>query len=333
MPTSAFGHALETLHDGLSTLQRGTGFVPLPCPLTETAIEVTPVGALALVRITRRFQNVEDTSIEAVLTMPVAFDAVVTGLSISVGGKTLVAHARNKDEARATFEGAIDRGKLAVLHEEILRGVHMLSVANLGPGADVTVTQEIATPLTRLTSGGLLRLPMTVGALYGASPLQPADDLVSSPAIRHLARLVLASGRADLVGRGVGLQAGSAVEVPLDAAIELLFHEVKADEIIGTDANGRAVRIDVSPAVDDGRMLDLAILVDRSGSTASSAGDALSIHQAMAQGLAASLNRMGHDDQFGLWQFNGDCQFLGAASGWASSKIVKNLAGPEGGTE
>ena len=333
MPNFAFGHALETLHDGLSTFLQGTGFAPLPCPLTGTEIEVTPIGALALVRITRRFQNVEDGPIEAVLTMPVAFDAVVTRLSVMVGDKKLTAHAQDRDEARATYEAAIDCGKLAVLHEEVLRGVHMLSVANLGAGAEVAVTQEIATPLTRLTSGALLQLPMTVGALYGASPLHPADDLVSSPGIVHVASLVLASGRAELVGRGIILREGSAVDLPLDSVIELRFDAVADGQNTAADAYGRAVRIDIQPVVESEGFLDLAVLVDRSGSTSAPASDVLTVHQAMAQGLAVTLSGVRGDDRFGLWQFDDDCEFLGAATGPESALLAQKLDEPRGGTE
>ena len=110
MPTSVFGHAIETLHDGLTTFRQDSRFVPAPCPLTGTDIHVTPIGAFAAVRIKRRFRNVEDAPIEAVLTMPVAFDAVVTGLSVVVGDRTLTARALAKDAARANYEVAIDRG-------------------------------------------------------------------------------------------------------------------------------------------------------------------------------------------------------------------------------
>lgn len=333
MPTSAFGHALETLHDGLTTFRQDSRFVPSHCPLTGTEIHVTPIGPFASVRITRRFRNVEDAPIEAVLTMPVAFDAVVTGLSVIVGDRTLIARAQAKDTARGTYEDAIDRGKLAILHEEVLRGVHMLSVANLDAGAEVMVTHEIAMPLTRLTSGALLRLPMTVGALYGTSPLSPVDDLVSSSAIVHEASLLLDSGRAELVGRGIFLRAGSAVDLPLDSAIELRFDAVADGKVSGTDAIGRAVSIEIQPAVDSDGFLDLAILVDRSGSTGAPVGDALSVHQAMAQGLAATLIGVRGDDRFGLWQFDNDCQFLGAATGPESAQLVSKLDGPRGGTE
>lgn len=333
MPATAFGHALETLHDGLTIVHQGEGMLPLPCPLTATDIHVTPIGALALVRIERRFRNGEDAPIEVVLTMPVAFDAVVTGLSVMVDARNLTATVQAKDTARATYEDAIDRGKLAILHEEVLRGVHMLSVANLAPKAEVMVTHEFAMPMTRLTGGALLRLPMTVGVLYGASPLCPADDLVSSTAIRHTAHLVLATGHAELLGRGTTLRAGIPMDLPLDSAIELRFDSVEGGRVVGADAYGRRLSVDVQSAPESDGQLDLAILVDRSGSTGAPAGDALTVHEAMTQGLADGLRTLRGNDHIGLWQFDDECQFLGAATGPAVAHIVQKLEEPQGGTE
>ena len=70
------------------------------------------------------------------------------------------------EEARETYEDAISEGKTAVLHEELLRGVHALSVGNLAPGAMIEVTTRWADTLRKVeTSCGRLRIPMTVGTL------------------------------------------------------------------------------------------------------------------------------------------------------------------------
>ena len=51
---------------------------PIPVPLRKTDIKVTIDGGLATVRTTRCITNAEDIPIEAILTFPVGFDAVVT---------------------------------------------------------------------------------------------------------------------------------------------------------------------------------------------------------------------------------------------------------------
>ena len=131
-----FGHSLADLTDGVTVFRQGVG---KPMPLTSTSIDIDITAGLALVVTTRRFSNVEDVPIEAILTMPVGFEAVVTGLSATVDGRKLRAVAQPKVVARASYEAAIDEGIMAVLHEEALRGIHVLSIGQLAPGKEVEV--------------------------------------------------------------------------------------------------------------------------------------------------------------------------------------------------
>ena len=76
MQAAAFGHQIENLHEGLTVFHEGSGrFIPMQS--TNISIEIT--SGVATVRTQRVFRNSEDVSIEAVLTMPVGFDAVVAG--------------------------------------------------------------------------------------------------------------------------------------------------------------------------------------------------------------------------------------------------------------
>jgi hypothetical protein len=116
-----------------------------PIPLVATEIKVGIQGGLAVVTTERQFRNRESDPIEAMITFPVPVDAVLVGLRARVGGKEVISRARRRDEAREVYEDALDRGKAAVLHEEILRGVHMLSVGQLPGGTEVTVISTWAT--------------------------------------------------------------------------------------------------------------------------------------------------------------------------------------------
>lgn len=112
-----FGHRLEELTDGVTVFRDGVG---KPMPLISTDFDIEISSGLAVVITTRTFCNREDVPIEAVLTMPVGFNAVVTGLSAQIDGRRLRAVAKSKTVARARYESAIDSGKMAVLHEEVL---------------------------------------------------------------------------------------------------------------------------------------------------------------------------------------------------------------------
>jgi hypothetical protein len=134
-----------------------------PIPLVATSFDVEVDGGLVTVRTKRVFRNHEDESIEATITFPVPVHAVLFELEACIDGRTVTACARRRVRAREVYEDAIERGKAAVLHEEVLHGVHMLSVAHIGPGVEIDITSTWAAPLSYIGSRGQIRIPLTVG--------------------------------------------------------------------------------------------------------------------------------------------------------------------------
>ena len=330
MQSTALGHRLETLYDGLTTFREGE---PVTAPLVATTISIRVVSGLAFVRTTRSFRNTEENPIEAVMTFPVGFDAVVTGLAATIDGRRMVGVAKERAEARETYEAALDEGKMSVLHEEALRGIQILSVGALPSGAEVLVELEQAVPLADVDGIPFLRLPMTAGQLYGTSPLLPSDDLVVAD-VQHVAALSVTvdAGRAMLHRQP--LVPGQTLEILLDSAVELRIEGGSFGKLVGRAADGRTVTLSMQPIGSSDAALDLHVIVDRSGSTNSLVKDqSISVWQAMRDGLAAELATMRETDHVALWQFDSDCQFLGTASGPACAKLVENLEGPRGGTE
>lgn len=75
---------------------------------------------------------------------------------------------------------------MAVLHEEVLRGIHQITLGHLAPGREVKITSKWAMPLAvSATGGGLLHIPVTVGDIYGRSPLADVDDLCHGEGLEH----------------------------------------------------------------------------------------------------------------------------------------------------
>lgn len=266
-----FGHLLEDLNDGVTVFREGAG---KPMPLASTDIDIEITSGLAVVVTTSKFSNAEDVPIEAILTMPVGFNAVVTGLSAKIDGRKLRAIAKAKEAARDDYEAAIDEGKMAILHEEALRGIHVLSVGQLAPGKEVEVELRMVMALALSEGGPFLRLPMTAGQLYGSSPLQPADDLVTDGLVRHEANVIIRTdaGVPDLLGYGP-ITADGSVKITLDRAIEIVVQGGRFGTVTGVSADGHQVRIDLRPQATTERNLKLAVLVDRSGSTSSAVGN------------------------------------------------------------
>lgn len=171
---TAFDHSIATLREGLNAIAEGQ---PEPMPLKETRFDVDVEKGLAVIRTTRVFSNPYRRAIEAIFTFPVPFEGVLTALSAEIDGRQFNAAAKAKIEARDDYEEAVSQGKMAILHEEPLRGLHMLSIGQLASGKTVRIDTEMVMPLATTGSTPFLKLPLVVGEIYGSSPFLPADDV------------------------------------------------------------------------------------------------------------------------------------------------------------
>jgi hypothetical protein len=332
MQEIAFGHALETLHEGLTVFLEGRG---TSMSMKSTNIDVDIKAGIAVTRITRIFKNDEDVSIEAILTMPVAFDAVVTGLEAMIDGRRLLAASKAKEEARETYESAVDSGKMAILHEEALRGVHVLSIGQLGAGKEVSIVIETVAPLMQLTGSCFLRIPTTVGAVYGSSPFLPADDLMTSARVKLVATLRIKADAGQIsLSDGSTPRANEPIEVTLDKSIEISLSKASFGKTVAMSATGHPITMSVQPIKSSDNHLNMAILVDRSGSMGLALPhSAVSKWDAVREGLAYALKDLNPSDQIGMWQFDNECQFLGQESGGSSASLSGLVEEPAGGTK
>ena len=310
-----------------------------PIPLLSTAFDVTLEGGLALVTTKRVFRNVETVSIEATITFPVPVRATLFALEARIDGRLLKARAERRRAARASYEDALGRGKSALLHEEVLRGVHMLSVGHIPPGAEIEVTSNWVTTLAWLGARAHLRIPLTVGDIYGRSSLPDADDLLHGGATGVAELAVHCANGVPSLGGG-SLDAGRA-QVALDRPIDLFVTGASPQTLHGKAADGREVVMSIRPQASVDRGLDVALLLDVSGSMGSastSRGQGRTKHQAMVDGLAAIAGRLGEADAVDLWSFNDTLRHVGSTGsgsrpGQALSALVGRLAAPQGGTE
>lgn len=303
-----------------------------PIPLIATRIDVRIRGGLALVSTERLFRNDEAESIEATITFPVPVQATLTGLKARIGDRLLTAVAQAKIAARATYEAAIDGGKTAILHEEALRGVHILSVGHIPPGVEIAVTSLWAAPLGLLGDTPGLRIPTTVGDIYGRSPLSDSDDLIAGP-VRHNATLTVTadSGIPLLAGRTVG----DAVAVRLNAPIDITLRDWQPRELAGVAADGRKVTLSIRPAPVGEAAIDAELLADNSGSMSerADAGADVTKHQAMLRGLGAADAFLRPEDRIRLWAFASRPRMIGAVAGAGLSRLLRQFPEPGESTE
>jgi hypothetical protein len=308
-----------------------------PIPLVATRLDVTIRGGLARVTTERTFRNAEPQSIEATMTFPVPVDATLCALSARIDGHTLTAIAQARKEARETYESAVDQGKAAVLHEELLKGIHMLSVAHVRPGATIVVIDTWTAPLAFMGGTAQLRIPTTVGDIYGRSPLAPSDDLVTGDVVHEATiRVVCEDGVATIARAGTATEAGHTIS--LDAPIDIMVSGFTPRALEGIAADGRRVTLYIEPAPVAEASLDIDLLFDRSGSmnerVSSDRGATTTKFSVAQSGLTAAVNaHFKPMDRMRLWEFNDAVHRVGEASGMACTRLIAALRGPDGGTE
>jgi hypothetical protein len=328
---------LPTTVDPLHALIAG-GFVSgtrHPIPLVATRFDVDLHHGLAIVAATRIFRNAEKSSIEATITFPMPVHAVLFNLEARIDGRLLKARAQRKSEARGTYEGAIERGKTAVLHEEVLRGVHMLSVGHVPAGAEIEVSATWTMTVTNLNGRTQLRIPLTVGDIYGRSGLPDSDDFAcGGPVQTAELRVQCRDGEVSLLG---GRLIDGRAQVPLNAPIDLEVNGWTPGELRARAADGREVVLRVEPASSGDAEINVAVLIDHSGSMGeicSSDNRSMTKHQSVLAGLQTIAARIGHSDVIDLWEFDDAHRQVGSARGRnALQSIIGRLREPAGGTE
>ncbi len=318
-----------------------------PMPLAETSFDVTIEAGLAVVETKRLFRNVEKHAIEAALTFPVPIHATFFHLEAEIEGRKLIACAKGKTEARKDYEGAIERGKATALHEELLPGIHLLSVANIKPGAEISVTSRWVMPLLFDGTFGHLRIPLTVGEVYGCSGLSDADELISGGKVQKARLTVHADTNSVMLGRGTQARAletgiGGSTDVPMDVPIDLSVPAWSPRSLQGSMKNGIRAALQLTPAASKEDALSVAILLDKSGSMAGRCSSNLSLttHEATRTALGEIADTLRDQDVIDLWEFDTRPSLVGTAFTGGDGKtttarlkgMARNLSEPAGGT-
>ena len=265
--------------------------------------------------------------------MPV--HAVLFDLEARIDGRTLKARAQRKVAARETYEEAIERGKTAVLHEEVLRGVHMLSIGHIPPGEEIEVSATWAMTLSNVNGSARLRIPLTVGDIYGRSGLPDSDDLRHGGPVQTGELTVRCrDGQVRLLG---GRLIEDKSSIPLNAPIDLDVSGWTPADLRGRAADGREVVLNIAPTPPSNGALDVAVVIDHSGSmgeVCSAEQPRLTKHRAIVAGLEKIANSLGSADVIDLWEFDDGLNHVGVAQGGRSlTALAWQLAGPAGGTE
>ncbi|ORY91748.1 von Willebrand factor type A domain-domain-containing protein [Leucosporidium creatinivorum] len=156
---------------------------PLALPLLQVAAQTRIKDLSAGVNLTQLYTNDSNHTIECSYRFPVPARAAVTSFAlVKQDGTRIVGLVQEKEEARETYDQAVEEGKLASLMEQQTPDTFQVSVGNILPHENVTVELSYSTELTEDEVNDSIRfhLPAHIGARYGEEPSsKPSPSLFS----------------------------------------------------------------------------------------------------------------------------------------------------------
>jgi Ca-activated chloride channel homolog len=144
-------------------------------PLQAIDVDATLTGLAARVALTQIFGNRFDRPLEATYIFPLPDRAAVTEFHMEVGGRVIEGVLKERGQARAEYDAAVEEGRRASIAEEERPGVFTMRVGNLLPGERVTVRLVMTGPLPWDEGEATFRFPLVVAPRYiPGSPLEGA---------------------------------------------------------------------------------------------------------------------------------------------------------------
>ena len=311
------------------------GLVPAPALDTRVALRVT--GMVARATVHQEFVNSAAAWAEAIYVFPLPEDAAVDQLRMRVGDRVIEGVVQERAAAKQAYEGARHEGRRASLVEQERPNIFTTSVANVPPGAAITVEIEYQ-QVVRYDAGEYrLRFPMVVGPRYvtdhvpdavritppvqhpALGPLNPVTLRIELDAGVPLARLESPSHAIQTapLAAGATLIELAQAPVPADRDFELvwqptpeaaptaaLFAETGRDAVFALLMVMPPAPGTVAPSLPR----EVIFVIDNSGSM-----HGASIEQAKAA-LTLALGRLSPADSFNVIRFNHttDAVFAGA---------------------
>ncbi len=128
----------------------------------NTDIELKVSGLVARVSVRQKFLNDGPEWVEGIYVFPLPDDAAVDRLRMHIGERFIEGEIREKDQARKEYEQAKTEGKKASLVEQQRANLFTTSVANIGPGEEITIEIEYLQNLKYDEGTFSLRFPLTL---------------------------------------------------------------------------------------------------------------------------------------------------------------------------
>ncbi len=164
--TDAVGQNITGTGSGALQILTPTGEIQAVCPLKRTDVKAEVSGFVARVNVTQIFANPSSEKIEAVYVFPLPAMAAVDDMKLEIAGRVVRGKILRREEARSVYEAARNAGQVAGLLDQERPNIFTQSVANIPPGAQVTVTISYVETLKYEDGKYEFSFPTVVGPRY-----------------------------------------------------------------------------------------------------------------------------------------------------------------------
>ena len=148
------------------TLYWKTGQEQVAAPVLATDVEIRVTGIVARARVHQEFTNPGAEWAEGVYVFPLPDDAAVDHLRMRVDDRIVEGQIRERAAAKAAYTQAKQQGQRTSLVEQERPNVFTTSLANIPPGATITIEIEYQQTVQYDAGQFRLRFPMVVGPRY-----------------------------------------------------------------------------------------------------------------------------------------------------------------------
>jgi Ca-activated chloride channel family protein len=138
----------------------------VPAPTLRTDVTIVVTGIVARARVRQEFTNPSRAWAEGIYVFPLSEDAAVDHLRMTIGDRMIEGVIQERATAKAQYEQAKQEGRGASLVEQERPNVFTTSVANIAPGAAISIEIEYQQTVRYDAGQFSLRFPMVVGPRY-----------------------------------------------------------------------------------------------------------------------------------------------------------------------
>ena len=188
------------------------------CPLRHTDVHATVSGFVARVVVSQEFTNPLTEPVEALYTFPLSERGAVDAMEMRTGDRVIRGSIKEREEARRIYDAARAAGQLAGLLDQERPNVFTQSLANLMPGASVTVRIEYVEPLVFEDGRFTLSVPTVVGPRFNPPGAVPDSARITPPVTPEGTR----------AGHDLSITVDVEAGVPI-AGVESRLHEIVVD--------------------------------------------------------------------------------------------------------